>query len=107
MVEGRYIIKFGVNFILAPIKDMLLKLKFFSSSCNNPLFNCDGLESELKAYGAGTFCLSEFNTRNGGIFMFRVDNVLHYTMKNQSGNQYGVTFVQKTYVFKYLINLNG
>jgi hypothetical protein len=27
--------------------------------------------------------------------MFCADNVLHCIMKNQSGNQYGVTFVQK------------
>ncbi len=28
-------------------------------------------------------------------------------MKNQRGNQYGVTFIQMTFVLKYLMNLNG
>jgi hypothetical protein len=72
---------------------------------------CDGVEGELKVDGLGTLCLPEFKfkfkTKSGGIFMFFVDKILHYTMKNQSGNQYGVTFVQKTSMFKYLMNLNG
>jgi hypothetical protein len=72
---------------------------------------CDGVENELEADGMRTFCLPEFKIkfkiRSGGIFMFHADKVLHCTMKNQSGNQYGVAFVQKTYVFKYLMNLNG
>jgi hypothetical protein len=71
---------------------------------------CDGLENESKVDGARTFCLPKFTIkfkiRSGGIFMFHVDKVLHCTMKNQSGNQYGVAFDQKTYAFKYLMNLN-
>jgi hypothetical protein len=58
-----------------------------------------------------TFYLSEFKTkfetRSDGIFMFCVDKNLHCKMKNQRGNQYGVTFIQKTFMFKYLMNLNG
>jgi len=71
---------------------------------------CDGVENELEANGTKTFCLSKFKIKfkiRSGNFMFCADKVLHCTMKNQSGNQYGVAFVQKTYVFKYLMNLNG
>jgi len=71
---------------------------------------CDGVKGELEAYDAWILYLLEFKvkfrTRNGRIFMFHVDKVLHYIMKNQSGNQYGVAFFQKTFVFKYLMNFN-
>jgi hypothetical protein len=74
MVEGRYIIKSQVIF------------NFFGLllSCNNPLLIvmvccCDGVEGELKTYATRTLYLLEFKvklrTRNGGIFMFHVDNV--------------------------------
>jgi hypothetical protein len=70
---------------------------------------CDDVENESKVDGANTFYLSKFKIKikSGGIFMFGADKVLHYTINNQNGNQYGVAFVQKTYVFKYLMNLNG
>jgi hypothetical protein len=70
----------------------------------------DGVEGELEAYATRTLYLPElkvnFTTRNGGIFMFHVNKVLYYKMKNKNGNQYGVAFVQKTSMFKYLMNLN-
>ncbi len=71
---------------------------------------CDGVEGELEVDGVGTFCLPKFKvkfkTRNGGIFMFHANKLLHCTMKNQSGDQYGVAFAQSTCLFKYLTNLN-
>ncbi len=77
---------------------------------NHPLFDCDGVEGDSEANGVGTFYLLEFKikfkTRNGGIFMFRANKVLHCIMINQNGDQYSVAFVQKTYVFTYLMNLN-
>ncbi len=49
----------------------------------------------------------KFETRNGTIFMFRVDKVLHCTMKNQGGNQYGMAFFQKHFVLNHLKSLKG
>jgi hypothetical protein len=49
--------------------------------------------------GQTTFCLPKFEvkfeTKNGAIFIFRVDKFFHCTMKNQGGNQYGMAFFQK------------
>jgi hypothetical protein len=42
-----------------------------------------------------TFCLTEFETKKWAIFMFRANKIFHYTMKNQGGNQYDMTFFQK------------
>ncbi len=62
---------------------------------------CDGVEGDLEPYATRTLYLLElkvnFRTRNGGIFMFHVNKVLHYKMNNQNGNQYGVAFVQKNF----------
>jgi hypothetical protein len=61
--------------------------------------------------GRTMFCLPEFEvkfeTRNGTIFMFRADKVLHCTMKIQGRNQYGMTFFQKNYVLNHLKSLKG
>jgi len=50
----------------------------------------------MGANGQTTFCLREFEvnfeTKNGEIFMFKVDKFFHYTMKNQGGNQYNTKF---------------
>jgi hypothetical protein len=65
----------------------------------------------MGANGGVTFCLPEFEvkfeTRNGAIFMFRADKVLHSTMKNQGGNQYGMAFFQKNSVLNHLKSLKG
>jgi len=56
--------------------------------------------------GEGIFCLLEypikFKTHNGFIFMFRVDKHLHCTIKNQMGDQYGMTFFQKKFIMNFL-----
>ncbi|KAH9569624.1 hypothetical protein CY35_02G000100 [Sphagnum magellanicum] len=66
-------------------------------------------EDGMGANGGATFCLPEFEvkfeTRNGAIFMFRADKVLHSTMKNQRGNQYGMAFFQKNSVLNHLKSL--
>jgi hypothetical protein len=49
----------------------------------------------------------KFETRNGTIFMFKADKVLHCTMKNQGGNQYGMAFFQKNSVLNHLKSLKG
>ncbi len=63
----------------------------------------------MGTYGQSMFYLSKFEvkfeTKNGAIFMFRVDKVLHCIMKNQRRNQYGMTFFQKTYILNYLKSL--
>ncbi len=55
------------------------------------------------------FCLREFEvkfeTKNGAIFMFKVDKILQCTMKNQGGDQYVMTFFQKNYVLNHLKSL--
>jgi hypothetical protein len=47
---------------------------------------CDGVEGELEVDGVGTFCLPKFKvkfkTRNGGIFIFHANKVLHCIRKN-------------------------
>jgi hypothetical protein len=64
----------------------------------------------MGANGGTTFCLPEFEvkfkTRNGAIFMFKADKVLHSTMKNR-GNQYGMAFLQKNSVLNHLKSLKG
>jgi hypothetical protein len=44
----------------------------------------------MGAYGQATFCLLKFEvkleTKNGAIFMFRVDKIHHCIMKNQGEN---------------------
>jgi hypothetical protein len=66
------------------------------------MFKSQNVENGMGANGRVMFCLSEFEvkfeTRNGAIFMFSVDKVLHCTMKNQGGNQYGMAFFQKNSV---------
>jgi len=61
--------------------------------------------------GRTTFCLPKFElnfeTKNVAIFMFRVDKILHCTMKNQGGNQYGMAFFQKQFVLNHLKSLKG
>jgi len=58
-----------------------------------------------------TFCLLKFEvnfeTKNGAIFMFRAIKILHYTMKNQGKNQYGMAFFQKNNVLNHLRSLKG
>jgi hypothetical protein len=53
----------------------------------------------MGTYGQATFPLPEFEvkleTKNGEIFMFMVDKILHCTMKNQGRNQYSMAFFQK------------
>jgi hypothetical protein len=65
----------------------------------------------MGANGRVMFCLTKFevnfDTRNGAIFMFRADTVIHYTMKNQGGNQYGMAFFQKKSILNHLKSLNG
>jgi hypothetical protein len=45
---------------------------------------CDGVEGELEVDGVGTLCLPKFKVkfkiRNGGIFMFHANKVLHCIM---------------------------
>jgi hypothetical protein len=43
----------------------------------------------------------------GQFFMFRANKVLHYIMKNQGGNQYGMAFFQKKIVLNHLKSLKG
>ncbi len=56
--------------------------------------------------GEGIFCLPEypikFKTHNGFIFMFKVDKHLHFTIKNQMGDQYVMAFFQKSYIMNFL-----
>jgi hypothetical protein len=56
--------------------------------------------------GKGTFCLPKypikFKTHNGFIFMFKVDKHLHYTIKNQMGDQDGMAFFQKNPIMIFL-----
>jgi hypothetical protein len=58
-----------------------------------------------------TFCLLKFEvkfeTKIGAIFMFKADKVLHYIVKNQGGNQCGMSFFQKNYVLNHLKSLKG
>jgi len=42
-----------------------------------------------------------------GFVLFRAYKVLHCTMKNQGGNQYGMAFFQKTHVLNHLKSLKG
>ncbi len=47
---------------------------------------CDGVEGELDVDGVGTFCLPKFKvkfkTRNGSIFIFHTNKVLHCIRKD-------------------------
>jgi hypothetical protein len=65
----------------------------------------------IGANGQAMFCLSKFDvkckTKNGAIFMFRENKVIHCTMKNQRGNQYSMAFFHKTYVLIHLRKLKG
>jgi hypothetical protein len=58
-----------------------------------------------------TFCLLEFEvkfeTKNGAIFMFRIDKIFHYTTKNQGRNQYGMAFFQKNFYIKSFEKFKG
>jgi hypothetical protein len=60
----------------------------------------------VDANGEGIFCILKyglkFKTLNGGVFMFKVDRILHCTIKNAMGVQYGITLFQKNYVLKHL-----
>jgi hypothetical protein len=49
----------------------------------------------------------KFETKNGAISKFQVDKVLHCTVKNQGGNQYGMAFFQNNYVLNHLKSLKG
>jgi hypothetical protein len=49
----------------------------------------------------------KFETKKGAIFMFKAYKVLHWTMKNQGGNQYGMAFFQKQFVLNHLESLKG
>jgi hypothetical protein len=68
-------------------------------------------ENGMGANGRAMFCLPEFEvqfeTRDGTIFMFRADKVLHCTTKNQGGNQYSMAFFQKKSVLNHLKSLKG
>jgi hypothetical protein len=65
----------------------------------------------MGANGRAKFCLPKFEvkfeTKNGEIFMFRVDKKIHCTMKNQGGSQYGMAFFQKNCVLNHLKSLKG
>jgi hypothetical protein len=54
------------------------------------MFKSQNVENGMGANGRAMFCLPEFEvkfeTKNGEIFMFRANKVLHCTMKNQGGN---------------------
>jgi hypothetical protein len=69
------------------------------------------VENGMGANGWTMFCLSKFEvkfeTKKETIFMFRVDKIVHCTMKNQWGNQYGMAFFQKHYVLNHLKSLKG
>ncbi len=39
--------------------------------------------------------------------MFKANQILHCTMKNQGENQYGMTFFQRNYVLNHLKSLKG
>jgi hypothetical protein len=75
------------------------------------MFKSQNAENIIGANGRTMFCLPEFEvkfeTRNGGIFMFRADKVLHCTIKNQGGNQYSMAFFQKKFVLNHLKSLKG
>jgi len=74
------------------------------------MFKSQNVENGMGANGRAMFCLPEFEvkfeTRNGAIFMFRADKVLHCTMKNR-GNQYSMAFFQKKSVLNHLKSLKG
>ncbi len=65
----------------------------------------------MGANGQTMFCSPKFEvkfeTKNGVIFMFMANKVLHCTIKNQRGNQYGMAFFQKTYVLNHLRSVKG
>lgn len=66
----------------------------------------------MGTYGQTTFCLTKFEvkleTKNGAIFMFRANKILHYIMKNKKGNQYGMAFFPKNiFLLNDLRNLKG
>jgi hypothetical protein len=73
------------------------------------MFKSQNAENGMGANGRTMFCLPEFEvkfeTRNGAIFMFRANKVLHCTMKNQGGNQYDMAFFQKNSVLNHLKSL--
>ncbi len=73
------------------------------------MFKSQNAENGMGANGRAMFCLPEFEvkfeTRNGAIFMFRADKVLHCIMKNQGGNQYNMAFFQKNSVLNHLKSL--
>jgi hypothetical protein len=73
------------------------------------MFKSQNAENGMGANGRTMFCLPEFEvkfeTRNGAIFMFKADKVLHCTMKNQGENQYGMAFFQKEFVLNHLKSL--
>jgi hypothetical protein len=75
------------------------------------MFKSQNVENGMGANGRAMFCLPKFEvkfeTRNVTIFMFRADKVLHYTIKNQRGNQYGMAFFQKKSVLNHLKSLKG
>jgi hypothetical protein len=74
------------------------------------MFKSQNAKNGMGANGLVMFCFSEFKvkfeTKNGTIFMFRVDKVFHCTMKNQGANQYGMAFSQKNSILNHLKSLN-
>ncbi len=44
----------------------------------------------------------KFEARSGIVFMLQVDKMFHCIMANQSGNAYGVAFLDRTYVLNHL-----
>ncbi len=75
------------------------------------MFKSQNAENGMGTNGRAMFCLPEFEvkfeTRNGAIFMFKADKVLHCTMKTQKENQYGMTFFQKKILLNHLKSLKG
>ncbi len=75
------------------------------------MFKSQNAENGMGTNGWAMFCLPKFEvkfeTRNGAIFMFRADKVLHCTMKTQKENQYGMTFFQKKILLNHLKSLKG
>ncbi len=58
------------------------------------------------SHAKAKFCWLEYEIKfeawSGSVFMLQADKMFHCIMANQSGNVYGVAFLDKTYVLNHL-----
>ncbi len=73
------------------------------------MFKSQNEENGMGVNGQATFYLPKFEvkfeTKNGAIFMFKVDKVFHYAVINQRRNQSSMAFFQIFFVLYHLKSL--